>query len=172
MLIQPSTATPISPATRTQGPKLKFRCLARCWFGKRQIIFRKINNVRSCFKCFEYGGGKHFPHLPIASFFPVISTFFSLLFFHFLLPPRVKWLIFRPFYFINPFPLAPALVLFCGLALLLSLTFQNFTRCGKSHCDKKEKSKFCHLGVISLFKRFQKFQITKSLNLLSFKPRI
>lgn len=134
---------------------------------KKAKYLQKIDNVRSYLKCFEYGGGKHFPHLPIMSLFPVISPFFSLLFFHFLLPSCIKFLIFRPFYFIYPFPLAPALILFCWLALLLSVTFQNFTSWGQSCCDKRKIQivpSWCHL-IVQMSSKFSVYKVSKSFNM-------
>lgn len=165
MLIQPYAVTPISPATAHSRNRTEIQMAGKVLVQKKAEYLQNIHNAKCYFKCFESGGGKHFPHFPIMTF-PTISPFFSLLFFHLLLPSCLKFLIFRIFYFIYPFPLTPPLALFCWSALLLSVTSQNFTGYGKSHCDKREIQIFlswCH-PIIQMSSKFSGYKVSESCN--------
>lgn len=142
MLIHPPVVTPSSSAACTQGSELKSPQLARGWFGKARNTFRKsiMSGVTS--KCFHYGGGKHSPHLPTVSFFPVISPSLSLIFFHFLQTSFISFLIFSPFHIIY----LSLLVLGVG-----SANCWNFPKLHqRHHCDKRKIQMLpvcCHLII-------------------------
>lgn len=149
MLIQPPAMTPSGPATCTQGRELESPCLAKGWFGKAPRTFRKSMMAGVISKCFRYRGGKHSPHLPRMSFFPVIFPFFSLIFFHFLQTSSITFLIFSPFHIIY----LSLLVLGVG-----SANCCNFPKLHqRHHCAIVAFTKFCHCVTLSSFKSLYNF---------------
>lgn len=161
MLIQPPAVTRSSPATCTQGSRLKSPRPPRGWFGKTQNTSRKPIMSGLISKCFHSGGGKHSPHLLITSFFPVISPFFSLLFFHFLQMSFIILLIFSPFYIIH----LSLLVLGVG-----SANCCNFPKLHQlwdvTHDERKIQifPSWCHL-IIQISSQFSDYRANLSFNI-------
>lgn len=138
------------------GTPWTFKRLARCRAGKGKAS-SEIEHV-------TWGGVEG---SPTASHEVLLSHHFSfsLLFFHLLLPSYIKDLIFRPVYYICPFPPSLHSLCFLGQLCYVQQPFKNLSAV-ESHIVTR-RTKFCIPGAISSFKCLQNFQMTRS-RLLSY----
>lgn len=116
-------------------------------------------------KCFHSGGGKHSPHLLITFFSPVISPFFSLLFFHFLQTSFITLLIFSPFYIIH------LSLLVLGVGSANCCNFPKLHQLWDVTHDKRKTQIFpswCHL-IIQISSQFSDYRANLSFNIWVFK---